>query len=188
MKQIKFSKLQKKKQTKQKLKRQKEAENQSSKVLKTVKKKVFKRINRGKADALFDDCSIPQAQNNQQKNTEKDTDFQKLRYEVGKLGAELLERREQRVFNGIMNTSLGGKALKKKRVPKNIGIKIFQQQRQKQKEWEEEALETGMISKSKLVKMKRRQSGKTRDFGLQEAGRSFKAGIMRISKNMITKK
>eukprot|EP01023_Acetabularia_acetabulum_P040892 TRINITY_DN3971_c0_g1_i1.p3 TRINITY_DN3971_c0_g1~~TRINITY_DN3971_c0_g1_i1.p3 ORF type:complete len:279 (+),score=47.57 TRINITY_DN3971_c0_g1_i1:79-915(+) len=159
---------------------------QSTSTLNKNGRKILKRINRGKAQALFEDeTSISRSGTKSNcKDNNAEANFKKIRYEVGLLGAKELEFSDKLNFQGTVMKSLGGKPVKGKRISKKLGLQMFKEAQTKQKEWEKEALETGMITKQKLSKIKRKQLNKKRDFGLKEDGGTYRPGILRIRKEI----
>eukprot|EP01025_Chloroclados_australasicus_P015320 TRINITY_DN17319_c0_g2_i2.p1 TRINITY_DN17319_c0_g2~~TRINITY_DN17319_c0_g2_i2.p1 ORF type:complete len:263 (-),score=44.48 TRINITY_DN17319_c0_g2_i2:455-1243(-) len=176
------------KQKKKKQQKQQAAEEDQIK----LQKNVLKRIRRGKSEALFED-GLPKHKRRRQrksadKNDQVDVNFKQIWHEVGQFGATQLQRKDKNIFKGNVISQLGGQAKKSHRIPKSVGLERYKRNKQVQKQWEQEALNTGMISKQKLVKMRQRQKERDRDFGLQEAGGFYKPGILKLNQNIATTK
>lgn len=110
-------------------------------------------------------------------------DFKRLQFDVQKLGAVALDKKGKKVWQAQLMQQLGARQQKGPRVPASIGFGIARKGAERAARAREEAIAAGMLRIKGTGKKKRRDKSRQRDRGLQEAGSSFRGGVLRISKD-----
>lgn len=102
-------------------------------------------------------------------------------------GASALDKRAHKAWAAATLAKLGASADKAPRMAARIGQGVARKAKEREAKAAQEAIEAGMLSRQELAK-KRRVAERAKaggsggvDTGLQEAGRGFKGGVLRIA-------